>query len=79
MPDFNDTNTPCSEKKMADRRIILYGIFKTPVVDFSRSRGEGAAYRYLISHFATMRGKAGSAIGKRGSVPAHIHGSREKF
>ena len=63
MPDFNDATKLGSGKEMVERLTNLIAIFENPALDFSKNRAEGddilgAAYEYLMRHFATESGKS---------------------
>ncbi len=63
MPDFNDATKLGSGKEIVDRLTNLIAIFENPSLDFSKNRADGddilgAAYEYIMRHFATESGKS---------------------
>ena len=61
--DWNDADKLGKGKEMVDRLSNLVAIFDNPALDFRSNRAEGvellgAAYEYLMRHFATESGKS---------------------
>jgi type I restriction enzyme M protein len=62
-PDFNDSNKLGDGAQKVEKLGNLIAIFENPALDFSRNRAEnddilGAAYEYLMRHFASQSGKS---------------------